>query len=38
MQGGQIQHMVNNCINEEKENLPELTVEDWNEVYEEVQQ
>jgi hypothetical protein len=27
---------VNDCINEEKDNLPELSVDEWNEIYMEM--
>jgi len=36
LQGHQIQNTVHDCINEERENLPELSVDEWNEIYMEM--
>ena len=36
LQGSEIHNTVNDCLNEEKDNLPELSIDEWNEIYLEI--
>jgi len=33
LNGAEIHEAVNDLLNEEKDNLPDLTVDEWNEIY-----